>query len=468
MLGFVAAVLLQAAAPPAPRVAPGEIADPVPCASNSKLTYALYLPTRFTPERAWPILYIFDPRGRGRLAAELFKDVAERRGFILASSNDTQSDNPKAPNSEAINALWGDTHLRLPIDSKRVYATGFSGGARLACSLGLALNGGLSGVIAVGGGFPPERPPVKGLPFSVFGTVGTRDFNYYEMRDLDVALEKLGLSHRLEVWEGDHDWPPPELASEAVEWMDLIAMKKGTLAREDAVVEAFYTRGIGRAAELEAKGKSAEALVLDEALKSDLAGLRDVAAASASAERLRKAGVGEELKRREKLDRRDASVNNKNTAILETIRSGEDPPPAGRAVNDLDVEALKKLAAQDSYEGRSAERRLAHILVQTSFYLPREMMERGEYRRAITLLQIAAAIRPESPWAHWGLARAFARAGAKRDALAALGRAIDNGLADRARIEADADLAPLRAEPEFATLLERVKPAPAPASNPLR
>lgn len=462
MLGLVAALLLQAAAPPAPKGAPGEIADRVPCASNPKLTYALYLPTRFTLERSWPILYIFDPRGRGKLAAELFKAGAERRGFILASSNETQSDNPKAPNGEVINALWGDTQRRLPIDPKRVYATGFSGGARLACSLGLGLNGGLAGVIAVGGGFPPERPPARGLPFSVFGTVGTRDFNYYERRDLDASLEKLGLSHRLEVWEGDHDWPPSELASEAVEWMDLIAMKKGTLAREDAVVEAFYARGIGRAAELEAKGKSAEALLQHEALAGDLEGLRDVAAASASAERLRKAGVGEELKRREKLDRRDASINNKNNAILESVRSGEDPSLAARALTDLDVASLKKLAAQDSYEGRSAERRLAHILVQTSFYVPREMMERGEYRRAITLLQIAATIRPESPWTHWSLARAFARAGAKRDALAALGRAIDNGLADRARIETEADLAPLRAEPEFAKLLARLTPAAAP------
>jgi predicted esterase len=243
MLGVSLALLLQAPTPaPPPKVVAGEIAGPVACASNPKLTYALYLPTRFTADRPWPILYIFDPRGRGKLAAELFKDVAERRGFILASSNDTESDNPNAPNAAVVNALWSDTHQRLPIDPKRVYATGFSGGSRLAFSLGVALNGGLAGVVAVGGGFPPDRPPMKGLPFAVFGIVGTRDFNYYEMRELDATLEKLGATHRLEVWEGEHDWPPPELAGEALEWMDLVAMKKGLLPRDEAMIEGFDTR----------------------------------------------------------------------------------------------------------------------------------------------------------------------------------------------------------------------------------
>ena len=96
-------------------------------------------------DRRWPILYVFDPRRRGQLGAELFREVAERRGFIVASSNDTESDNPNAPNGDAINALWADTHTRLPIDPQRTYATGFSGGARLAFALAQLLNGGLCG-----------------------------------------------------------------------------------------------------------------------------------------------------------------------------------------------------------------------------------------------------------------------------------------------------------------------------------
>jgi predicted esterase len=462
MVALALALLLQAAsAPPVAKAVPGEIAEAIPCASSPKLTYALYLPKHFTPEKQWPILYVLDPRGRGRLAAELFEGVAERRGFLIASSNDTESDNPKAPNTEVINALWRDTHERLPIDATRVYATGFSGGARLACSLGLALAGRLAGVIAVGGGFPSERPPAKGLAFALFGTVGTRDFNYYEMRDLDATLGKLGVPKRLEIWDGGHDWPPVEIAAEAVEWMDLIVMKMGAIARDEGLVESFYKGQVERAAALEAKGQTVEAWTVYDATARDLDGLRDVAPLRSAAERLRKAGVDEELKHREKQDRRDAAVNARNSAILETIRSGDEPPPLGRALNDLDVAGLLKLAQQDSYEGQSAARRLAHILVETSYYLPRGLMERGEYRRAITMLQIAAAIRPANPYILLDLARALIRQGAKRDALDALGRAVDDGFDDRASLQADADFAALRGEPEYKKLLERIKPAAA-------
>src|SRR6185295_15275165 len=76
----------------------GEITDPIVCTANPKRSYALYLPKAYTADRSWPILYVYDPRKRGKLAAELFREVAERRGFIVASSNDTESDNPDAPN----------------------------------------------------------------------------------------------------------------------------------------------------------------------------------------------------------------------------------------------------------------------------------------------------------------------------------------------------------------------------------
>jgi hypothetical protein len=90
--------------------------------------------------------------------------------------------------------------------------------------------------------------------------------------------------------------------------------------------------------------------------------------------------------------------------------------------------------------------------------MPRDLMERREYRRAATLLQIAVTIRPESPFPHYSLARAFSRLGAKREAVEALGKAVDNGFGDRARLETEDDFTPLRAEPEYKKLLGRLGP----------
>jgi tetratricopeptide (TPR) repeat protein len=60
--------------------------------------------------------------------------------------------------------------------------------------------------------------------------------------------------------------------------------------------------------------------------------------------------------------------------------------------------------------------------------------------------------------AYYNLACANARLGRTDRALEMLSRAIDEGFSDRATLEADADLAPLRADPRFAALAARIAP----------
>jgi len=170
----------------------GAIAQRVVCAADPEQSYALYLPSVYSESKPSPILYLNDPRKRGPLAAERFREAAERLGWILASSNNTMSDGPMNPNIAAIKAMWADTHARLRIDPRRVYAGGFSGGARAACLLANRTEGEVAGVIAVGGGFPDGDPPRKGMRFAFFGAVGNRDFNYGEMRRLDRTLAGFG------------------------------------------------------------------------------------------------------------------------------------------------------------------------------------------------------------------------------------------------------------------------------------
>jgi len=461
VLGWLIAFLQTAApTPDVVRARPGEIASGIPCSGDPRFTYELYLPAAFDGARSWPILYVFDPRGRGRLAAELFRPGAEARGFIVASSNHTESDNPEAPNAEVIRALWRDTHERLPIDAARRYAAGFSGGARLACSLGLALKGELSGVLAVGAGFAPSQPPVRDLPFAVFGSVGSADFNYYEMRALDATLQKLGARHRLEVFEGDHAWPPPDVAAQGVEWFDVMAMRKGTLATDPRLIESVWSRETQRARRLEEAGRGADALEALTALARDLGPLRDTAEATAWIARLGKPAAAER-ERRAKLDRRDVELNARADRVIESVRSGSQIPPVGRVVGELGIPRLLEEARKAGYEGDSARRRIAHIAVQASFYVPRELMARGEWRRALVLLEAASAAQPDSPVPLWRLACAQARSGARRDALRSLDRAVDLGLAlPRARVRDERDLASLRGEAEFARVLERLKDDP--------
>src|SRR5262245_51093831 len=49
----------------------GRIIPKVACSSDPTETYALYLPSSFSADRKWPIIYLFDPFARGQAAAEL-------------------------------------------------------------------------------------------------------------------------------------------------------------------------------------------------------------------------------------------------------------------------------------------------------------------------------------------------------------------------------------------------------------
>ena len=67
----------------------GEIVDGVACVGHPEITYAYYLPARYTPRQPWPVLFVFDPRQRGAYAAELSREPAEQFGWIVISSNNT-------------------------------------------------------------------------------------------------------------------------------------------------------------------------------------------------------------------------------------------------------------------------------------------------------------------------------------------------------------------------------------------
>src|SRR5690349_8767564 len=113
---------------PIPR---GQIVDRIEAFSDASESYALYLPSNYTPDRKWPILYAFDPGARGRVPVERFKEAAEKYGWIVVGSNNSRN-GPWDVAVNAWNAMQKDTHQRLAIDDKRLYATGFSGGARVA------------------------------------------------------------------------------------------------------------------------------------------------------------------------------------------------------------------------------------------------------------------------------------------------------------------------------------------------
>ena len=434
----------------------GRLVENVACQSDPTQTYTLFLPPGYSAERRWPLLLVFDPRARGTFGAELFREPAEKYGWIIMSSNNTRSDTTMEPNRKALAAMWPEAQVRYASDPKRIYAAGFSGGAVLAVALAQSA-GGIAGVIGAGGRTDPGIPFDK-IEFAHYGAAGIRDFNYNEMRRLDAMLASKGALRRLEIFDGGHQWMPRALAADAIRWMEIVAMKRGLRPRDEALIEEAYASEFAHGTSLEAEKKKTDAARQWEIVVSTFDGLRDVSDAAA---RLRAARSDRETQRADREERQwdDWEARTASRAYTMLNRTSADELLVESAlVRSLEIADLKKRAAAQTYEGAAAQRVLELIFVHTSFYLTQDFFQRGRYREAAAILAVAVAIKDDvRSWYNLGAARA--RLGRKNDALEALERAIRLGYKDRAHLSKDEDFASVRADPRYQKLLEEMPPS---------
>src|SRR5947207_14847469 len=239
-LRVVAAVVVTLAARAMPVLAQdfprGTVIDDVKCAADPTQRYALYLPSTYSRDRLWNLLIAFHPAARGRAMVEKYQAAAEQYGYIVAGSN-TSRNGPMAVSAASVRAMSADLGQRFSIAADRVYLTGMSGGARVALQVALGRNN-IAGVIASSAGYPDSKPR-SSVPFAVFSTAGTDDFNYIEMRQLD---RKLTSPHYLAVFNGGHTLPPDAVALEAIEWLELQSMKPGRRSRDDALIDRLFEK----------------------------------------------------------------------------------------------------------------------------------------------------------------------------------------------------------------------------------
>ena len=69
----------------------GTIVDDVKCAADPTQSYALYVPSTYSPDRAWSLPIAFHPGARGRAMVEKYAAAAEQYGYIVAGSNTSRT-----------------------------------------------------------------------------------------------------------------------------------------------------------------------------------------------------------------------------------------------------------------------------------------------------------------------------------------------------------------------------------------
>ena len=342
---FLMAVLLSASVAVAADPPAGQITPDVKCDVDVSQSYALYLPSTYTPNRTWPVIFAFDPGGRGLNGVERYQAAAEQYGFIVAGSNNARNGQSS---HDAVIAMSGDVIKRFHVDLTRIYVAGMSGGARVALGVALASSTKVAGVMASSAGYPDGRSR-KTLPFPLFETAGTEDFNHLEMRKID---RELTTPHHLAIFEGGHLWLPSALATEAVEWMEVQAMKTGLKPRDDKEVDQIFAtrmKAVG-------PGKDKDTFLALQALVDDFSGLKDVSALAVRAADLgRSKSVVDALKS-------DRDEDDREGHMLADVWAAEDRLMAAAEHADALTELRQrwqKLSEQAKKPDDAVERRLA-------------------------------------------------------------------------------------------------------------
>jgi pimeloyl-ACP methyl ester carboxylesterase len=435
----------------------GAITDKVICQADPTQSYALYLPSGYTPQRNWPILYGFDPGGRGERPVELFKEAAEKYGWIVVGSYNSRN-GPGVPLNDIVMALWRDTHERFAVDERRVYTAGMSGGARVASSVAIGMRDRVAGVIACAAGFPYAERPSREMHFAYFALAGVEDFNLIELRQLEEGLNKANIANQLLTFEGDHAWPSKLLLEEAVAWHEAMAFQMKRRPPDAAPLNALYEQGLQRAKALEAEARPYEAFMRYRMLARSFQGLRATDEADARLRELQNAKVvQEQINQLKAADRLQESRWRELFTVTQGVKS-----PDTQMQSLVDGKNLvARLRKQGEATAPSTERTVARrLLGQFSVTVSEEAsseMYRKNFGVAAAFLTLAVELRPNNPQAYYRLAAAQAQSGQKRLAMEALTRAVEQGFNDASRLEQSEEFASLRQEKAFKALIEKLQ-----------
>jgi dienelactone hydrolase len=440
-------------------LAPGQLIDSVPCADDASETYALYLPSGYNPAKSWPIIYAFDPGARGKVPVKLYKDTAEKYGYIIAASNNSRNF-PSQTVSKAANAIWQDTHLRLTIDPRRVYTMGFSGGARVATEVAVRCEAcAVAGVISHGAGY--SFPPTEKARFVYFAFVGDQDFNWPEVVGLRHRGEECCPAYRLRVFAGQHQWAPPAIFEESVRWLQLKAMQSGVVPPDAAFIDEQFSRA---QTEADKAVRAKDAIAQLEAyrlLASDFSGLKEVAQYQAKLAAVKNSPELKQALRKEQeaIDQQASLIQELSSSLSQAADASLEAQMGLRIAIADGMNRLKNNAEH----AKNEDKRLIFLRAFNQLWV--QGIEAGQaalensknYARAEFYFQLMSNVTPDEPWPALLLAETAAVRGDRKRAYKNLREAIKRGLKNPDAVEKDANLQSLRSDPEFQRIVADLK-----------
>lgn len=428
----------NAAAPEEVKLAAGTINENIKCGNAEGETYDIYLPSSFSKDKEWPLIIAFDPQGDGGLPLENYKSLAEKYGFVMIGSNYSKNGMQMDSVQKHYSQLLDDVSKKVNINKERFYLMGFSGGAKVATYIGLDDND-VDGVIACGAATKFQKPE---KPFIYAALAGKGDFNAPGMFFSYDIMQQMGLPYTFHYFDGKHEWPPKEAMENTFKWLELEAIKKGLLAKDDQKVNTWL-----RESEQElGKAGSENPIEFETAYRNLIfmyEGLTDVSSYKDALKRMEESGrlkkAHEEFKQRlgDEEMQRSAYVKALNNQDISWWKK--------------EIAKLKKTAGNKDKSGYQAQRVLGYLgLVVYMQATP--TINAGKNKTARHFVNIYLELEPENSEAHYLNAILLARENDLNQAMSELQKAVELGFNDWDRLNNEKDFTSLKAKKEFKEL----------------
>jgi hypothetical protein len=242
----------------------------------------------------------------------------------------------------------------------------------------------------------------------------------------------------------------------ALEWLELQAMKSGLREKDDALIEAVLQRTLAQANAAKEKDQY-RAYLLYSGLSEDLVGLRDVADFQKSAEALKNSkAVRDGLAREKQIAEGQTRKIEKIHSLIAAANGSNDRFESLAELTDALRDLRRQtVAVQDSPDRTIARRAMESLLIEF-FERSNVALAKKDFDQAVADLTMCTEIQPESARVFYQLGRAHVLAKDKKDGLRALEAAAEKGFAAVEELEAR-EFDELRDDKRFQEVKKRVE-----------
>ncbi len=430
----------------------GQIIERVVCKNDTSQSYALYLPSTYSAEKKYPVIYAFDPHQTGKLPVSMYKELAEQYGYIIAGSNNSKNGTSWEESQLIASKLFTDAGNRLSINTQKIYLLGFSGGARVANGIAIT-DGSIAGVICCGASAPANNAGSSPLRnnYSFFGIAGNEDFNYTEMKKYDMTeLAGRNVKHILITFDGKHEWPPKDRMDEAFWWLELNEMRKNTAVKNDSLIAKRLQPLLKQAAMYQQKKQVYEAFNLYRKIITFYDGLADLSSCFASYKTLQSnVEIDKRLKLEEGLWKEEEALKQQYSKAMQT--------------KDFvwwtkDIAALnqKIKTGKDKNKVQMYERTLGFLSI-AGYMQASNALKQNVLPAAAFFTKFYVLVDPSNTEAHYLAASVSAKEINAKEAINSLASAVKLGFKDITRLQNDDAFVSIKNTKEFEEIVAAVK-----------